>query len=125
MFENMMKYKKAWKKFVEWLEEKYNCLYDNELDCFYHRYDDYYSVEIKIMPMFFDKECEMAIEILLDTDCDYRFIIYEIIPQESTLHPIRKQLFLQKIKYQIPFYVETLKLACEKAFEILEERLSD
>jgi hypothetical protein len=94
MFENMMKYEKAWDKFVEWVYEEYIYSYEKSNGTFWSNISNesdqiYDDLILSIMPLFF-KEQRIKFKCIID-------------------------LFDYDLEY--------LKLSCEKAFEILEEQL--
>jgi hypothetical protein len=99
MFENMMKYKKAWDLFWEWLKEKKVAI----------------STEIAILailPFFFD---------------EYNIYITMILDAVWTIFIVTSAVTYEKLKtnYINNERIEALQVACEKAFEILNKEVSN
>ena len=73
MFENMMKYEKAWNLFCEWLYDKYDISYNNKYYCYQKEDIDCGSFAffldnliLNLIPDFMD---EQGLYIIIDFHC--------------------------------------------------------
>ena len=116
MFENMMKYTKAWEMFCEWIEGKYSYEYNKETILFFlpfHWASINYVIPIKIilsiMPFFFDdNDIITTLHNKKHTEFGYKIAEYGI--KSGEIHSYENR-------------TEALKKACEKAFELLNRHL--
>lgn len=113
MFENMMKYEKAWKLFCEWIDKKYNYEFDREYFIIGYYYEKLSNDFIlAVMPFFFD-------EYKIDIQSGYLSSekIMSSLTSEYGFRPDSEMYFVKNKERII-----VLKKACEKAFEILENQ---
>lgn len=115
MYEKMMKYKKVRKLFCDWIYDKYGFSFeDNEFykyigenpyNAISYEYYPENDIILCLMPFFFDEQ-GIVIEIFKNR----RTYMYEIWIDYGFYFGVKNRL-------------KALQAACEKAFEILEERL--
>jgi hypothetical protein len=121
MFEKMLTYKKAWGLFCKWLKKKYCiCVIKNNYfhipitcrDCDFDNQD--YEIEddfiLSIMPFFFD-EYEIFMQIRRISKNNYMSVTTDTYRNEFHFHRYKNRM-------------AALIPASEKAFEILEDKLT-